>query len=395
MLVLRKQYRDKLKAFQNQPIIKVITGIRRCGKSTLLSMYREELIASGVDSSACISINFEDLAFENLLEYHALYQYILDHLQPGCMNYLFLDEIQLVPLFEKVIDSLQLRNDVDIYITGSNAQILSGELATRLSGRYIEVSMLPLSFAEFYELVGGDRTEAFTRYYRYGGFPYAAGITDTNTTRDYIEGILNTILVKDIINRGKIGDPMLLNNLVRFMADNVGNPTSVKKIADTLTSAGRRTTTNTIDSYLSMLLQSFMLYECNRFDIKGKQHLQTRSKYYLADTSIRTFLLGESARDIGHVLENIVYLELLRRGWRVSIGKMNTLEVDFVATRGDELEYFQVAASVMDEATFEREFAPLRMIHDHYPKTVLTMDALPMVENGIRQKNIIDFLLDK
>lgn len=394
MLVLRKQYRDKLKAFQNQPIIKVITGIRRCGKSTLLSMYREELIASGIDPSVCININFEDLAFENLQEYHALYQYVLNHLQPGCMNYLFLDEIQLVPLFEKVIDSLQLRNDVDIYITGFNAQMLSGELATRLSGRYIEISLLPLSFAEFYELVGGDRTEAFNRYYRYGGFPYAASITDANTTRDYIEGVLNTILVKDIITRGKVGDPILLNSLVRFMADNVGNPTSIKKIADTLTSAGRKTTTNTIDSYLSMLLQSFMFYECNRFDIKGKQYLQTQSKFYLADTSIRTFLLGESTRNIGHVLENIVYLELLRRGWRVSIGKLNSLEVDFVATRGDEREYFQVSASVMDEATFEREFAPLRMIRDHYPKTVLTMDTLPMGENGIRQKNIIEFLLE-
>ena len=394
-MVERQEYMQKLIQWKDRQVIKVVTGVRRCGKSTLLLMFREFLEKNGVDSKKCISINFEDLRYEELKDYHKLYAYIMEHVTEEGRYYIFLDEIQLVPDFQKAVDSLYLRENVDLYLTGSNAAMLSGELATMLSGRYVEIRMLPLSFREYYELVGGDRKEAFNAYYRKGGFPYAALLQEEAIRRDYLMGIYNTVLLKDIVERKRIADVPLLEGIIRFLADNIGNVVSVKKISDSLTSDGRKTTAMTVDGYVQALKDAFILYEANRYDVKGKQYLRSLEKYYLVDIGLRSLLLGERVRDVGRILENIVYLELLRRGYRVSVGKVDTLEVDFVAESGDERIYYQVSASVLDPATYDREFRPLKRIHDNYPKYVLSMDDLPMGEDGIRQMNIIDFLLEQ
>lgn len=394
-MIQRTEYMQKLLKLKDQQIIKVITGVRRCGKSTLLKLFQEHLMQEGITAEQCISINFEDIAFESIREYHKMYDYILANLVEGKKNYIFLDEIQAVSQFQLAVDSLFLREDVDLYLTGSNAYMLSGELATLLSGRYIEISMLPLSFREYYQMVGGDPMTAFRSYYSHGGFPYTASVTDDWVRNEYLRGIYHTVLLKDIVERKRVSDVPLLESVIRFLFDNVGNIVSSKKIADTLTSNGRKTTANTVDSYIQALKDAFILYEVNRFDIKGKQHLKSMEKYYLVDTGLRTMLLGEQTRDFGHVIENIVYLELQRRGYRISIGKLGNLEVDFIAERDGQRIYYQVAASVLDPATYEREFAPLKQIRDNYPKYVLTLDQFPMGEDGINQKNIIDFLLEE
>lgn len=394
-MIVRQTYLEKLKLMRDKKIIKVITGVRRSGKSTLLEMYRDFLVSSGVHPSCCQYINFEDLRWESLKDYHALYNHILENLSPNEKNYIFLDEIQIVPEFQKAINSLFLRDDVDIYITGSNAYLLSGELSTLLSGRYIELSILPLSFKEYWELVGGDKKTAFNKYYLNGGFPYAATIDNKEVRLEYFRGIFNTVLLKDIVERKRISDVKLLEDVIRFLFDNIGNIVSTKKIADTLNSNGRRTTSGTIDNYIRALKDAFILYEANRYDIKSKEFLKSLEKYYIVDIGLRNLLLGERTCDIGHILENIVYLELLRRGYQVSIGKLDLLEVDFIAQKEDKRIYYQVSASVLDEKTYEREFAPLKKINDSYPKYVLTLDEFPMGEDGIEQKNIIDFLLEE
>jgi len=338
-------------------------------------------------------VNFEDIASEPLLNYKKLHEYVTERLIPGKMTYVFLDEIQNVPLFQKAVNSLFIKDNVDVYITGSNAQLLSGELATLLSGRYIEISMLPLSFAEYYELVGVDKRDAWNNYYRNGGFPYTAIIKDEDIHRDYLMGIYNTILLKDIVARKRISDISLLESVIKFLFDNIGNIVSANKIADSLTSYGRKTTSVTVESYIEALTGAFVLYKAGRYDVKGKQYLKSLEKYYLVDIGLRRMLLGDKDTDIGHLLENIVYLELLRRGYTVSIGKVEDKEIDFIAVNGDDKVYYQVAASILDPTTFEREIAPLKKVADHYPKFILTMDELPMSDEGIKQLNIVDFLL--
>lgn len=394
-MVNRKKYMDMLTQMKDHQVIKVITGVRRCGKSTLLQMFRDSLVEAGIEERCCISVNFEDIRFEDLKEYHRLYGYIMERLIPGKMNYIFLDEIQAVPGFQKAVDSLYLQDHVDIYLTGSNAYMLSGELATLLSGRYIEIRMLPLSFREYLEMVGGEKRSAFQDYYRKGGFPYAAAIQDDMVRSEYLKGIFNTVLLKDVVERKKIADVPLLEAILRFLADDIGNTVSVKKIADTLTSNGRKTTVATIDGYVQALKDAFILYEIGRYDIKGKQYLRSLEKYYLVDMGLRSLILGERSMDVGHVIENIVYLELIRRGYTVSIGKFGDQEVDFIAQEGRKKIYYQVAATVLDPSTYEREFRPLKKIADNYPKYVLTMDEFPIGEDGIDQVNIIDFLLEE
>lgn len=394
MMVQRKQYMEKLIKMKDKRIIKVITGIRRCGKSTLLMLFRDYLQENGVEDHQIISVNFEDLSFEPLLDYRILHDYITERLIPGRMTYVFLDEIQNVPEFQKAVDSLFIKDDVDLYITGSNAQMLSGELATLLSGRYVEISMLPLSFAEYYEIVGNDKRDAWNHYFRNGGFPYAAALEDEQIRREYLMGIYNTVLLKDIVARKRISDIPLLESVIKFLFDNVGNIVSSKKIADSLTSYGRKTTSVTIDSYLDALISAFVLYKAGRYDVKGKQHLKSLEKYYLVDLGLRRMLLGDKADDIGHILENIVYLELLRRGYTISIGKVDDMEIDFVAVAGSDIVYYQVAASVLDPETFRREITPLKKVSDNYPKYILSLDELPMNDEGIKQINLIDFLLD-
>ena len=394
IMIQRKQYLNKLIRMKDEKVIRVITGIRRCGKSTLLVLFQEYLRQNGVDDSRIISINFEDMKYYSLLDYRKLYEYVTTRLPGGKRTYVFLDEIQNVPDFQRVVDSLYIKDNVDVYITGSNAWLLSGDLATLPSGRYIELNMLPLSFAEYFEMKGGGKREAFTSYYLNGGFPQAASIADDEVRTDYIRGIYNTVFLKDVVAHRKISDVELLESVTRFLLDNTGNIVSSKKIADSLVSCGRKTTSVTVENYVSALMEAYVLYKAPRYDIKGNQYLKSLEKYYAADVSLRHFVLGTRERDIGRILENIVYLELVRRGYDVRVGKAGEKEVDFVATAGDKKTYYQVAATVLDPATFQREFEALRVIRDHYPKFVLTMDDLPMGHNGIQQMNIIDFLLD-
>ncbi len=393
-MVERKQYLEKLKKLQDKQIIKVVTGVRRCGKSTLLMQFRKYLEQNGTDSKQMISINFEDIENEHLLEYHSLHKYITERLVSGKMTYIFLDEIQNVPDFQKAIDSLYIRENTDIYITGSNAYMLSGELATLLSGRYVEIPMLPLSFAEYYELVGTDRRTAWNKYFQNGGFPYAVQIEDEEIRHDYLNGIYSTVLLKDIVGRKKVQNVQLMESVIRFLFDNIGNIVSSKKISDSLISFGRKTTSVTVENYINALMESFILYKAERYDIKGKQYLKSLEKYYIVDMGLRRLLLGDKNRDIGHILENIVYLELIRRGFKVSIGKVGELEIDFVAEIGGEKIYYQVSASVLEPVTFEREITPLKRVNDNYPKFIITMDEIPMNEDGIKIINIVDFLME-
>lgn len=392
-MVTRQEYLDKLIKLKDKRVIKVVTGVRRCGKSTLLQQFREYLRGCGVEEAKIISINFEDIEYDHLLDYKSLYTYVNEQVVPGEMTYVFLDEVQNVQDFQKAVDSLFIKENVDVYITGSNAYMLSGELATLLSGRYIEIQMLPFSFAEYFELVQGDRRDAWNTYFQYGGFPYAAQIEEDDIRRDYLSGIYNTVLLKDIVARKKVQDVPLLESITKFLFDNIGNIISSKKIADSLTSFGRKTTSVTTENYIKALMDSFILYKAERYDVKGKQHLKSLEKYYLVDVGLRRLILKDKHTDIGHILENIVYLELIRRGYRVHIGKVGNLEIDFVAETDDNRIYYQVAASVLDSNTFAREIAPLKKIADHYPKYIVSMDEVSINEDGIRQINVVDFLL--
>lgn len=394
-MVEREGYLHKLIGAKDKQVIKVVTGVRRCGKSTLLQQFQAYLKKHGVEERQIISLNFEKIENEPLLEYHALYAYVKERLIEGRMTYIFLDEIQAVPEFQKAVDSLFVLEYTDLYITGSNAYMFSGELATLLSGRYMEIPMLPLSFAEYLELSGGSERDAWNRYFINGGFPYTAYLEEEEIRRDYLQGIYHTVLLKDIVERKRIQDVSLLESVIRFLFDNVGNIVSAKKIADTLTSYGRKTTSATVENYIQALEESFILYRAGRYDIKGKQHLKSLEKYYLVDQGLRSLLSGSRGRDVGHVLENIVYLELLRRGYQVCVGKVGNLEIDFFVEKGDDKAYYQVCASILDPQTYQREIAPLRAVRDHYPKYIVTMDEVPMGEDGIRQMNVVEFLLPK
>ena len=398
-MIQRIEYLDNLKALKDKQVIKVIAGVRRCGKSTLFELYIDYLKKMGIEDRQIISINLEDLENADLLDYKALYSYIKEKLVPDKMNYIFIDEVQKCVGFEKAVDSLFIKKNCDVYITGSNAYLLSGELATLLSGRYIRIDMLPFSFKEYYEATkesGKSKQELFDAYLRYGSFPYVAYLeNDEKIISQYIEGVYNTILIKDVATREKINDITVLENILKTVASSIGSPISTKKISDTLVSSGRKISPNTVESYLRALTDSYILYNAARYDIKGRQFLKTLGKYYFVDTGIRNHIISQSAKDLGHLLENVVYLELLRRKNRVNIGKLAEKEVDFVATNMNEVEYYQVCASVLDEKTLERELAPLKEIKDNYPKILLTLDDIGNGANyeGIRQINVIDWLL--
>ena len=310
-MIYRGSYLKELLYWRDKQVIKVITGIRRCGKSTMFSLFIDELLKDGVEKEQIIRINLEDMAYEELLEYHKLYSYVKERLQSGKKTYIFLDEIQNCQEFERAVDSLFIQPDTDIYITGSNAFMLSGELATLLSGRYVTISMQPLSFAEFYSVCENmAKEQAFQEYMKNGGFPYITRLNgNEESVRQYLEGIYNTILVKDVANREKISDLTILESIVRTLASNIGSPISTKKIADTLISNGRKISVNTVDRYVRALVDSYIFYKVDRYDVKGRQYLKTFGKYYIADTGLRRLLTAESASDIGHLLENIVYLE--------------------------------------------------------------------------------------
>ena len=397
MLIQREEYLNKLIALKDKKIIKVVTGVRRCGKSKLLEMYRKWLLEQGVEEERIVSINFEDLDFEDLTDYKKLHTYLKEHLLKDNMTYIFLDEIQNVEQFPKVVDSLYIKDNVDIYITGSNAHMLSSEIATLLSGRYIQIEMLPLSFKEYMISTGSmnDRGIKYVDYLQNSSFSYTLELEgQSDEIRSYLEGLYNTIVVKDIINHSKISEPRMLKSILKFIFDNIGNPLSSKKIADTMTSSGRRIDTRTVEKYLDALTESYIIYQAKRYNIKGKQYLKTLEKYYVVDIGLRLMLFGSKQIDAGRILENIVYLELLRRGYDVYVGKVDEFEVDFVAQNGKGTTYFQVALSVRDEKTLERELRSLRAIKDHYPKILLTMDDDPEVHyDGIRRINARDWLL--
>ena len=401
----RPEYLDFLIRSKERQIIKVVSGIRRCGKSTLFDIYRDWLSQNGVAKERIISVNFEDIGFEHLNSYRHLHDYIQSLLLPDKMNYVFLDEIQHVEQFEKAVDSLFIKKNVDLYITGSNAYFMSGELATLLTGRYVELRMLPLSFAEYCEglqLYRFDETlskmEKYANYLGESSFPYTMQLGGKKKDiREYLAGIYNSILLKDIVARLKVSDVMMLESVVRFVFHNVGNLLSTNKIANTMTSAGRKIDQKTVEKYIKGLIDSLMVYQANRYNIKGKQFLATLGKYYVADAGLRQFLLGADKADQGHVLENVVYLELLRRGNDVYVGHLIDGEVDFVTQNSNGVTYYQVATTVLDENTLMRELASLGKIADHYPKILLTLDEIGAGanHNGIKQLNVLDWLLDK
>ncbi|MDR3305094.1 MAG: ATP-binding protein, partial [Clostridiales Family XIII bacterium] len=394
-LIERKAYLDQLSMWREEKMIKVVAGVRRSGKSTLFDLYIERLKTSGVTDEQIVLVNLEDEDFSELLEHKKLHEYVKARILKDRWTYVFIDEIQNCKDYEKAVSSLYLKKNLDIYITGSNAYMLSGELATKLTARYIEIKMLPLSFAEYTEASSlSDKRERFARYMNMGAFPYAARFADNSLAHSqYLDGIYNTVLVKDIMTRKGLTDITLVKSVVRFLASNAGSPVSAKKIADTLTSNGRPTSSATIDTYLEALTDSYLFYKVGRYDIKGKMHLKTESKYYICDTGLRNMILGVTNKDIGHQIENIVYLELLRRGYAVNIGKAGRgTEVDFVARTGKQTEYYQVSASVLDENTLERELAPLKQIKDNYPKYLLTLDDFAGDHDGIEQINLIDWL---
>ena len=346
-------------------------------------------------------MNFESFEFDEITNYKELHAYINKRiLDPNKRHYILLDEVQQVSSWERVINSFLVDANVDIFITGSNAYLLSSELSTLLSGRYVEIKMQPLSFKEYLEFLDSDKEmslpEKFNQYLEYGGLPTIVELLDNpDTIGPFLEGIYNTVLMKDVIERNGVRDAALLESILKFIAANIGSIVSTKKISDYLTSSGRKTTSDTIDNYLKMLENAFIIYKANRYDLKGKMFLKTLEKYYIVDIGIRNKLIGLRNTDYGHVLENIVYLELLRRGYEVTIGKIGSLEVDFVASKPNEKIYYQVSATIMDEKTRERELRPLESISDNYPKYILTMDQTVFNDySGIRVKNIIDFLLE-
>ena len=397
-MIQRHRYLDSLISFRDKELIKVVTGIRRCGKSTMFELYQEYLRSDGVLDEQIISINLEEGEYDEIETYKQLYQFVQDKLISGKKNYIFIDEVQRITDFQKAIDSLYVKKNCDVYITGSNAYLLSGELATLLSGRYVEIKMLPLSFKEYVSVFPENTSleRLYADYIQNSAFPYALEIKKPKDRRQYLHGIYDTIVLKDIIARRKFPDTAMLKSVVRFMFDNIGNLCSTKKIADTMTSVGRKISVHTVENYLTALTDSFILYQIGRYDIKGKQYLKTGDKYYAADIGLRYSLLGTKKADIGHILENVVFLELNRRGYEIYIGKVGNTEVDFIAINDEGVEYYQVAYTVIDTdgATLRRELMPLEAINDHNPKYLLTMDNTPITShNGIKQLNVLDWLL--
>ncbi len=390
----RKDYLEWLDTWRDKSVVKVITGIRRSGKSTLLAQYRQRLIDTGVTTSQIQTINFEDIDNEPLLEYKVLYRHIKEHLCPNKKNYIFLDEVQMVKEYQKTVDSLTLRPDIDIYLTGSNAYMLSGEIATLLSGRYVELSILPLSFAEYCSAQSLSVEHSYRSYISETSFPYGLQLSGADAVREYMSGLYNTIILKDIVARRKLQDMDLLERIIRFLADNIGNMVSVKSITSNLAAGGRKVSDHTVESYLQSLMECYMFYRVNRYDVRGKQNMKVGQKYYICDFGFRNLLLGIRNNDLGHLLENIVYLELLRRGNQVMIGKMDGEEIDFVTFKSGVIVYYQVALTVREQATLERELKPLRQIGDHFQKILLTFDNDPVVlHDGIRQIYVLDWLL--
>ena len=399
-MINRELYMNKLWAYKDTEFIKVITGIRRCGKSSLLKLLMNKLLEEN-EKNNVIYMNFESFEFDNIVDYKDMYNNIKQKINKKEKNYILLDEVQRVTEWEKAVNALAVDFECDIYITGSNAYLLSSELSTYLSGRYVEIKVLPLSFKEFLDFAKLDDNmsseDKFIEYIRYGGMP---GIISLKNEEDIyenaIKGIYNTVFMKDVIERNKLVDATLLEKILRFLMSNIGSLISAKKISDFLTSQGTKVTHNTVLNYLTMLENAYLIYKVPRYDIKGKELLKTLEKYYIVDTGIRNVILGFRNTDFGHLIENIVYFELLRRGYEVTIGKTDSLEVDFIATNSNDKKYFQVTYSMLDNNVKNRELNVLRSINDNYEKTILTMDKIynNTSEEGIKIKYLVDFLME-
>ncbi len=399
-MINRELYMNKLFAYKDTEFIKVITGIRRCGKSSLLKLFMQKLLEQNSKENV-IYMNFESFEFDDVLDYRDMYNKIKEKINKKEKNYILLDEVQRVKEWEKCVNALTVDFNSDIYITGSNAYLLSSELSTYLSGRYIEIKMLPLSFKEFLDFTDFEFNvsieDKFNYYIRFGGMP---GIISLNNDNDLyenaIKGVYNTVFMKDVIEKNKLVDASILEKILKFLMSNIGSLISSKKIADYLTSQGTKITHNTVINYLTMLENAYIIYKAPRYDIKGKQLLKTLEKYYIVDAGIRNIILGFRNADFGHVIENIVFFELVRRGYDVTVGKTDSMEIDFIATNSTEKKYYQVTYSMLDDATKSRELGSLKKINDNYEKTILTMDKIysNTSEDGIKITYLIDFLLE-
>ena len=399
IMIERNEYLDILKRFKDKDLIKVVTGIRRCGKSTLLDIYKKYLIQNKISTDQIISINLEDLKYNFITDYMSLYDYINNKLNKKKKNYVFIDEVQLITDFQKAIDSLYINKNVDLYITGSNAFLLSSELSTLLSGRYIEIKMLPLSFKEYKSASNENITndELYQKYISLGSFPYTLQLETEDDVGMYLSNIYNDIIIKDVMKRKKITDENSLKKISNFAMDNIGNLLSTSNIANTMTSDGKKINVRTVEKYLNSFIESFFLYKATRYDIKGKNYLKTGEKYYVSDLGLRYFILGRKIGDFGHILENVVYLELKRREYDVYIGKMGEYEIDFVAINNKGKLYIQVAETLKssDNKTLLRELRPLQKINDNYEKIILTLDKIPSAnEEGIKIYNVLEWLLN-
>lgn len=398
VIVPRPQATEWLLRWKDRDVIKVVTGLRRCGKSTALKLAQQALVESGVSEGSIVSIDLERMGFAAPTTPQELYDCAVARIgYPSC--YVFIDEPQRIKGFERAVDALYAREDCDVYITGSNSDLLSSELATLLTGRYVEFRLLPLSFAEYRGArcafaEGADDTELLNSYLSLGGMPYAS-LLPTEDVSEYLDGVLNTILVKDVATRHLRISMPVLRALLAFLADNVGNRFSLKTIADTLTANGSKVSPTTVGEYLDALMECYLIFKADPYDAKGRRLLQQGGKYYLGDLGFRHLLLGRDGSDLGHRVENVVYLELLRRYHTARVGRVGDLEIDFVAEREGKPHYYQVALSVLDEATLRRELRPLELLGDAYPKTLLTLDRIGATDhNGIEQRNLVDWLLE-
>ena len=399
----RNSYFQSVNNFKDKQVIKVFTGMRRCGKSVLMEQYIQKLRNEGISDSQIIFIRLDDLENELLLHYSNLYAFIKSALLDDKMNYVFIDEVQMCHDFQKAVLSLFNYKNVDLYLTGSNADLLSGELATLLSGRYVTIDMLPFSFSEYLECTKENNfpeqslEESYFDYIRFGSMPFTVQLQkNQESIYQYLNGVYNTVIVKDIARRHQIKDMEVLESVIKFMFENCGNICTSKKISDTLTTSGRKTTQPTVENYMHFLEECFLIYKVERYDVRGKERLKNLAKYYITDIGLRNMLLGFRNIDMGHILENLVFLELKRKHFEIFTGRNNEAEIDFVVKKQNQILYIQVAESVKDSATLERELSAFKNINDSYPRILITMDkSLNEDYNGVRNINALDFFTGK
>lgn len=395
MLINREYYLDKLMSYTDKNLIKVITGVRRCGKSFLLQLYRNALLGRGIPEDHIIYLNFEDLEFQAIQDANDLNSYLTQRIVDKRSYYILLDEVQFIKNWERSINSFRLKDKIDLTLTGSNASLLSSELATLLAGRYVQIEMFPLSFVEYLEFSdqrGSDKEIAFNDYMQFGSFPTVVLNESKQLKTDFLRALYDSIIIKDIVTRHKVKDVESLHKVVRFLFDAIGNPLSIQKIVNTIKSAGGESSHEMIGNYLKYLEEAYVFYPVKRFDLKGKEILKTQGKYYGIDTGMRNLIVSPASANFGFVLENLVFLELKRRGYEVYIGKINEMEIDFYCRKLDEIFYIQVAQSLLDEQTRAREFRGLLSVPDNYPKIILSMDRIDFSSQGIKNINLIQFL---